>query len=495
MSINSREIDVSAILGGASASLLIDGEWVEPRSGRYLEALDPGTGLPIASVAAGDSTDVDAAVGAARRVFDEGSWRFAAGADRARVLWRVGDLIDEHHEELTALECMDQGQPSAHLAWMVKSAAQCFRFYAGLANQIYGVSGDVTTAGTPMHAYTRKEAVGVVGLIIPWNAPLMMAAWKVAPMLAAGCAGILKPAEETSLTALRLGQLLMDAGVPAGALNIVTGTGQEAGAALVCHPDVDKISFTGSTEVGRRIIEAAQGNLKRLTLELGGKSPVVVFEDADLSEAIPAAARAIFTNSGQVCSAGSRLLVADKIATRVIEGVAAAAKNTRVGYWRDDVDMGPLISARQLERVSGYIHAGVDAGAEVVAGGNRLGDAGFFLEPTVLVNNATDSSPVREEIFGPVLAILAFSDVEEALRVANDTVYGLSSSIWTADVAKAHSFARRLRAGRVGINVHSPGDYRFPTGGFKQSGWGREHGPQGLDPYLEEKSVFTRIPF
>jgi len=496
VSTQTQVIDVPALLGAAQGALLIDGEWTRPHSGQSLDVIDPGTGAVIGSIAAGDEADVYAAVKAARASFEDGTWSFRPGNERTRILWRVAELIDRHHDELLELECLDQGQPARHLKRMISNAAQCFRYYAGLADQIYGISADVVTGGAQMHAYTRKEPVGVAGLIVPWNAPLQMAAWKVAPMLAAGCSGVLKPAEETSLTALRLGQLLVEAGVPAGVLNIVTGLGHVTGAALAAHPDVDKISFTGSTEVGKMIIDAARGNLKRLTLELGGKSPVVVFEDADLSEAIPAAARAIFNNSGQICSAGSRLLVAADIAEQVVEGVTAIASGTRVGYWTDaEAEMGPLISDRQLQRVSGYIEAGVTAGAEVAVGGNRIGRPGYFLEPTVLVNVSPDIPPAREEIFGPVLTVMPFTGVDEALSMANDTTYGLSSSIWTTDVAKAHSFARRLRAGRVGINVHTPGDYHFPSGGFKQSGWGREHGPDALDPYLEEKSVFTKIPF
>jgi phenylacetaldehyde dehydrogenase len=338
--------------------------------------------------------------------------------------------------------------------------------------------------------------VGVAALIVPWNAPLLMAAWKLAPMLAAGCAGVLKPAEDTSLTAVRLAQLVHSAGVPAGVVNVVTGRGDITGAALAAHPEVDKIAFTGSTEVGKLLVRASATNLKRLTLELGGKSPFIVLADADLTEAIPAAARAIFNNAGQTCSAGSRLLIAEQIYDQVVEGLVEHASRVRPGYSTDPQStMGPLISARQLKRVSEYIEGGIADGGKTATGGQRIGDAGFFLEPTVLTGVPSDSASAREEIFGPVVVASRFGDLEEALAQANDTDYGLSSSIWSVDVRKAHAVARKLRAGRVGINIHSNGDYHFPSGGFKQSGLGREHGPNGLDPYLEEKSVFTKIAF
>ncbi|GAF48136.1 aldehyde dehydrogenase family protein [Rhodococcus wratislaviensis] len=486
--------DIAGLLGIAAGKLLIGGDWVAPRRGGYFETVDPGTGRAVGTIAAGEQTDVDDAVAAAREAFDDERWRGRPGSQRAKVLWRIADLIEQHHDELTLLECVDQGQPTAYLGGMVTGAANCFRYHAGLADHIYGVATDVVAGGEPVHAYTRREPVGVAGMIVPWNAPLLMAAWKLAPMLAAGCSGVLKPAEETSLTALRLGRLVTEAGVPAGVVNVVTGHGHVAGAALAAHPDVDKIAFTGSTEVGKRLVHAAEGNLKRLTLELGGKSPFIVLDDADLDTTISAAAAAIFGNSGQVCSAGSRLLVDERVADRVVEGVSAIARRTRPGYHTDPAaDIGPLISAKQLDRVIGYVDAARAAGAEVTAGGGRLGDDGYFVEPTVLTAISPDSPPAREEIFGPVVSVLPFGDVDEAVALANDTDYGLSSSIWTGDAARGHGVARRLRAGRVGINVHSAGDYHLPTGGFKQSGWGREHGPNGLDPYLEEKSVFTKI--
>ncbi|MFD9666144.1 aldehyde dehydrogenase family protein [Rhodococcus sp. NPDC059968] len=488
------DIDVAGLLGSAGGKLLIGGDWVAPRAGGLFETLDPGTGRPVGLIAGGDETDIDDAVAAAREAFEDGRWRSRPGSERAKVLWRIADLIEQHHDELTLLECVDQGQPPAYLGAMVTGSANGFRYYAGLADHIYGVATDVLVGGEPIHAYTRREPIGVVGMIVPWNAPLLMAAWKLAPMLAAGCSGVLKPAEETSLTALRLGQLVIEAGVPAGVVNLVTGRGHVTGAALAAHPDVDKIAFTGSTEVGKRLVHAAEGNLKRLTLELGGKSPFIVLDDADLDTTIPAAAAAIFSNSGQVCSAGSRLLVDQRVADRVVDGVTAIARRTRPGYYADpEADIGPLISGKQLDRVIGYVDAARAGGAEVTVGGGRTGDGGFFIEPTVLTAISPDAAPAREEIFGPVVSILPFSDVDEAVALANDTDYGLSSSIWTGDAARGHAVARRLRAGRVGINVHSAGDYHLPTGGYKQSGWGREHGPNGLDPYLEEKSVFTKI--
>jgi phenylacetaldehyde dehydrogenase len=490
----SQQVPSSPITGRETGQLLIDGDWVPSLSGRTFETTDPGTGESIAAVAEGDREDVDRAVAAARRSFEDGRWQDLSGPERSVVLWRVAELLEAEAEELAQLESIDQGLPLVHARGMVAGAARCFRYYAGLADHIYGATAQVVTAGIRYHAYGLREPIGVAALIIPWNAPLLMAAWKVAPALAAGCSCVLKPAEETPLTALRLGRILLAAGVPAGVVNIVTGFGETAGAALTAHPDVDKVAFTGSTEVGKLIVQAAAGNLKKLTLELGGKSPVIILPDADLAEAVPGAAAAIFSNSGQVCSAGSRLFVHEDVFDQVVAGVADIGRALRVGHGLDPrSQLGPLVSARQLERVTGYIADGIAAGSHVVTGGERLGDAGNFVAPTVLTQVTESMRVVREEIFGPVVVAMPFTSLDGVIAAANNTTYGLSASIWTRDVGRAHMLARKIRSGRVGINAHSPGDYSMPSGGYKESGWGREHGPDGLAPYLETKSVFTRI--
>jgi phenylacetaldehyde dehydrogenase len=481
-------------LAASPMELLIDGDWVSALSGETFEVLDPGTGRVIASSATGDAGDVDRAVRSARGSFGDGRWHGLPGHQRGVVLWRVAELLERDIEVLALTKSLDQGRPLANARSKVADAARCFRYYAGWANKLYGVSADVATRDARFQAYTLREPVGVAALIVPWNSPLLMAAWKIAPALAAGCSCVLKPAEETPLTALHLGGLLLEAGVPPRVVNIVTGFGRTAGAALSAHPDVDKVAFTGSTEVGRSIVQAAAGNLKKLTLELGGNSPVLVLADANLDEAIVGAARAIFTNTGQVCSAGSRLFVHESRYEQVVEGVAKIAATIRVGYGMEpDTEIGPLVSERQLDRVTAYIADGVAAGTDVVTGGHRIGDVGYFIEPTVLTNVDPSMRVVREEIFGPVVVAMASSDTDEVIAAANDTSYGLSSSIWTRDVGIAHTLPRRLRVGTVGINVHSPSDPQLPNGGYKQSGWGRGHGPTGVDPYLEVKSVFTRL--
>jgi phenylacetaldehyde dehydrogenase len=473
--------------------MLIDGAWRPAARGATIDVFDPGRAEKLAEVPAGDAEDIDAAVSAARRAFADGRWSRLPASTRGEVLWRLADLIDEHAEPLARLEATNQGMPyRSALTDTIPSVSRCFRYYAGWADKIGGSSSDLSKGDDDVHAYTLKEPIGVAGLIIPWNAPLAMAAWKLAPALAAGCSCVLKPAEETPLTALCLGELVGAAGVPDGVVNIVTGLGEPAGAALAAHPDVDKVAFTGSTEVGRRIIAASAGNLKKVTLELGGKSPVIICADADLERAVPGAAWAIFSNSGQVCTAGSRLFVHRSLADEVAERLATLARDIQVGYCMDEAsEMGPLVSAKQHETVLGYVESGVSEGVEVIADG-ELPDAGYFVRPTLLVGASPSMRAVREEIFGPVLAIMTFDDVDGALAAANATPYGLAGSVWTESMRTAHRVSRGLRAGRVGINVHGYPDVTMPTGGYKQSGWGRELGREGLENYLETKSLFVR---
>lgn len=479
--------------GDDPVAMLIDGEWTSTATSTT-PVFDPGTGSVIATVPDGGAEAVDAAVGAARRSFEEGRWWGLSAADRGSVLWRASELMRERADELAQLESLNLGLPVVQARAMVLEAAAQFRYYAGWADKIHGRTVDLGPAAHRLQGYTLREPVGVAGLITPWNAPLSMAAKKLAPALGAGCSCVLKPAEETPLTSLVLGGILLEAGVPAGVVNVVTGVGETAGAAISAHPDVDMVSFTGSTDVGRLIVHAATGNMKKLCLELGGKSPVIVFGDADLEAAIPGAASAVFWNSGQVCAAGTRLFVHDSVYERVVEGVAEVGRSMRLGPATDPTaDLGPLISRKQLDRVSGYVEQGRRDGARVVSGGARTGDAGYFFEPTVLVDVDQSMAVMREEIFGPVLGVMPFSDVDEAVALANDSSYGLASSVWTCDGALGHAVARRLRAGRVGINVHRAGGAHMPAGGYRQSGWGRESGPEALENYLETKSVVSQL--
>lgn len=474
--------------------VLVDNQWIPPESGETFETLDPGTGEPVQAVAAGGKNDVDAAVSSAATALETGEWSRWTGADRARLLIRIADLIDANREELALLECVDQGQPRSYLQGAVDNAANCFRYYASLADQIYGVATEVPSASGPLHAYSRREPVGVVGLITPWNAPLLMVAWKVAPMLAAGCTGVLKPAEDTSLSAMYLGALIVEAGIPPGVLNVVTGPGHTAGQALAESTRVDKISFTGSTATGKHLVSESTINLKRLTLELGGKSPFIVLEDADVRAAALAAAGGIFTNSGQMCSAASRVLVHSSVSEEFEEILVARAKEIVPGHFCDESsDIGPLISAKQRDRVMGYIDSARQDGGTIVVGGEQIDGDGFFVQPTVIKGLSPDARAVREEIFGPVVTMATFESEDEAVNEANNTTYGLAGGVWTRDSTRGQRLARRIRAGRMGINVHAIGDYHLPSGGYKQSGWGREHGPDGLSPYLENKSIFLKL--
>jgi phenylacetaldehyde dehydrogenase len=477
--------------------LLIDGEWVEAASGKTFTTLNPATEEVLAEVAHGQAEDIEQAIRAARKAFaDDSPWRRMNASDRGRMIWRIADLIEEHGDELAMLESLDNGKPYgvARVA-DVPLAADLFRYMAGWPTKIEGSTVPISALPAPGEylAYTLREPVGVVGQIIPWNFPLLMAAWKLGPALACGCTVVLKPAEQTPLSALRLGELLQEAGLPGGVVNIVTGFG-DAGAALAAHDDVDKVAFTGSTEVGKLIVKASAGNLKRVSLELGGKSPNVVYADADLEGAIAGAANGIFFNHGQCCNAGSRLYVQKQIFDDVVSGVADVAKGIKVGPGTDpDVQMGPLISDEQFEKVLGYLHSGHEAGAESVIGGGRAGDRGYFVQPTILTNTNNDMKVVREEIFGPVVCAIPFDSPEEIVPIANDTNYGLAAGVFTRDISKAHRTAKRLRAGTVWINTYHVFDAAMPFGGYKESGWGREMGSQVLNNYLETKSVVTAL--
>jgi phenylacetaldehyde dehydrogenase len=484
---------------GKQGKLLIDGNWGEAASGKPFETFDPATEQSLGSVAHGEAADVDLAVAAARRCFDDehSDWRRMTPSERGRIIHRIGDLILEHADELAMLETLDNGKPLAIAkAADVTLAADLFHYMSGWATKIEGNTVPIsalTAPGSEFLAYTRKEPVGVVGQIIPWNFPLLMAAWKLGPALAAGVTVVLKPAEQTPLSALRLGELMQEAGLPAGVVNIVTGFG-DAGAALAANDAVDKVAFTGSTEVGRKIVQAAAGNLKKLTLELGGKSPQVLYKDADLEVSIPGAANGIFFNQGQCCNAGSRLYVEKGVFDEVVSGITDEAAKITVGPGTEaGTQMGPLISEEQFDKVLGYMSSGVDAGAQAATGGGRVGDQGYFVQPTVLTDTTPDMKVVREEIFGPVVCAIPFDSEEDVVDTGNETSFGLAAGVWTRDINKAHRTAHRLRAGTVWINCYSVFDAAMPFGGYKESGWGREMGHNALENYLETKSVVTQL--
>jgi phenylacetaldehyde dehydrogenase len=483
---------------GTPRKMLINGNWVEAVSGKTFPTYDPSTGEVLATVAEGDRADIDLAVKAARKAFEFGPWRKMSPSERGRLIWKLGDLIDEHVEEFAYLEALDNGKPlTIARAADVPLAAELFRYMAGWATKLEGNTIPLSVPYTPKAkylSYTLREPIGVVGQIIPWNFPLLMAAWKLGPALATGCTIVLKPAEQTPLSALRLGELIMEAGFPEGVVNIVPGYGETAGAALAAHMDVDKVAFTGSTEVGKLIVQAATGNLKKVSLELGGKSPNVVYKDADLDVAIAGAASAIFFNHGQCCCAGSRLYVEKPIFDKVVEGIAENAKKIQVGAGLDpNTQMGPLVSEEQLKRVCGYLDSGLSQGAKPLAGGRKHGDKGYFVEPTVLVDTTEDMKVVQEEIFGPVVVAMPFTDPEELVTRANDNIYGLAAGVWTNDISKAHRTAELIKAGTVWINCYNIFDAALPFGGYKQSGWGREMGHEVLNNYTQTKAVCARI--
>lgn len=485
-----------AFLARTNKQLLIAGAWRDASDGTSFETFDPASGALLARLAKGTAADAYEAVAAARAAFESDAWRAMTPSARGKLLWRIGDLIDRHADELAELEVLDQGKPlkTARFGEIPASAEQ-FRYYAGYATKILGTTIPTSIshqpAGRRIFAYTSREPIGVVAAITPWNSPLLMAAMKLAPALAAGCTVVLKPAEETSLTALRLGELLMEAGLPAGVVNIVTGLGETVGAALTSHPGVDKVAFTGSTEVGKLIVGAARGNLKKLTLELGGKSPAIVLPDAEMELAVPGIARGIFANAGQVCVAGSRVYAHRSVFDRLVEGLAKEAASLRLGHGlHADTDLGPLVSVSQASRVAAYVAEGSAEGADIVAGGVR---DGAFFTPTVVTGASPGMRMMREEIFGPVVAVTPFDTVEEALSLANDTPYGLAASVWTRDLAAAHRTASAIRGGTVWINCHSYFSPELPKGGHRESGWGYENGAQGLENYLETKTVCALI--
>ena len=490
------EPSVERFVSSPVRKMLIGGTWVEAASGKTFETYNPATGAVLARVAEGDAEDVERAVAAARRAFDEGPWPRLSPSERERILLRVADLVEAHASELAQLETLDNGKSiteSTHVD--VPQAANTFRYYAGWVNKLHG---DTNAAPAGFFNFTLREPVGVCGQIIPWNFPLLMAAWKLGPALACGNTVVLKPAEQTPLSALRLGELLLEAGVPEGVVNVVPGFGPTAGGTLVRHPQVDKIAFTGSTEVGKEIHRLSADTLKRVSLELGGKSPNIVFADADPAAAVKGALAGVFFNQGEVCCAGTRLFVERALHDEFAETVAKAAAGMKQGPGLDpETQVGPLVSAEQFERVTGYLDVGKREGATALAGGEANSDpalaGGWFVKPTVFTGVTNDMRIAREEIFGPVVSVIPFTDEHDAVLQGNDTLYGLAAGVWTRDVSKAHRVARAIRAGTVWVNCYNVFDVTSPFGGYKQSGYGRELGRQSLELYTQTKSVWVQL--
>jgi aldehyde dehydrogenase (NAD+) len=482
-------------LDGALKRMLISGRWVEAASGKTFESRDPATGELLAQVAEGDAEDIDRAVAAARRAFD-GPWRKVKPYERQQMLLKLADLLERHFEELSMLDTLDMGAPISRTLGNRRRVLGMLRYYAGMATALHGETIENSLPGE-IFSYTLKEPVGVVGAIIPWNGPLGASIWKIGPALATGCTIVLKPAEEAPLTALRLGELILEAGIPEGVVNIVPGYGDTAGAALASHHGVDKVAFTGSHLTGQKIIQASAGNLKRVSLELGGKSPDIVFADADLDTAVAGAGMAVFANSGQICSAGTRLFVERRIYDEFTGRVAEFGTGLQVGNGIDPkTQIGPLVSEQQLDRVTGYLSLGKEEGARALSGGDRLTEGalakGYFVPPTVFADVRDDMRIAQEEIFGPVLSAIPFNDVDEVVQRANATPFGLGSGVWTRDVNKAHRLAKGIRAGSVWVNCYQAMDPAMPFGGYKMSGYGRESGLQHVEEYLNVKAVWIK---
>lgn len=477
----------------AQQQILIGGDWSKASGDATIDVVNPADGKTISAIGDSAPEDVNRAVRAARAAFEEGPWATMKPSERSRIIYRIADLMEARAEDLAQIETLDNGKPINYARGDVAASIGAMRYYAGWADKIHGSTHSVSMFGD-FHTYTIKEPVGVVALVVPWNYPLVMAAMKLGPALASGCTAILKPAEDTSLSALFLGQIMLEAGLPEGVVNILTGYGHTVGSALVNHSGIDKIAFTGSTATGKIIAHAAAEGLKKVSLELGGKSPNIIMPDADLAKAIPASAMGIFYNSGQTCTAPSRLYVHRDVAEEVIAGIAEFGRAMKIAPGLDDEsELGPLVSAKQFDRVSAYIALGEKEGAEIRSGGKRHGDTGYFLEPTVIADTNNSMKVVREEIFGPVLVTQTFAAEEEVLRLANDSDYGLAGCIWTENLGTAHRMARKIKAGVLGINTPMGADWDVPLGGYKQSGIGRENGRDGLELYLQTKSVFAAI--
>lgn len=484
-----------SFLDGTTKRLFIDGQWIEARSGRTFTSFNPATGEALAEVAEGDAADIDLAVAAARRAF-EGPWSRFKPAERQALLLRLADLVEADIDQLATLDTLDMGAPISRTRGSRNRAVGMLRYYAGQAIGIHGETIENSLPGE-IFSYTLKEPVGVVGAIIPWNGPLGATIWKIGPVLATGCTVVLKPAEEAPLTPLRLAELCQEAGVPPGVVNVVPGYGETAGAALASHMGVDKVAFTGSHVTGQKIVQASAGNLKRVSLELGGKSPDIVFADADLDAAVPGAAMAVFANSGQICSAGTRLFVERRIYEEFTAKVAAFSRTLKVGDGIDpDTQVGPLVSSEQLDRVSGYLSLGTQEGARALSGGARLTEGrlakGYFVPPTVFADVEDGMRIAQEEIFGPVISAIPFDDIDEVIARGNATTFGLGSGVWTTDVRKAHRLAKSLRAGSVWVNCYQAMDPAVPFGGYKMSGYGRESGMQHVEEYLNVKAVWIK---